>query len=830
MYTYNVQIENDFEENVSFTSRVQMLIKQNNPTSTALQPVESDYRALPQLQSSRFFIAVLLGAMFILSLTGCAAQRYREKADAALLQGDVHHAARLYQLALSKDAKFANDPKFAANFHDAQWRSALAHARQYTQQRNWQKAIDSYDRVLELNPNLPAILAQATAERIAVSKQAANAHYDIAVTAADRANQSAAISSLEQALHFQSDHNNAKAALASLQKNSPNREANTPPQFQAASASMVQRGYQSAANTLQLIIATQPTFFPARLLLHHANAQLDLSRKYQAQAAKHLSTNHLCASLRAAELSLTTWPNNTAAQAIQTNATTNRTAALAILDQVNNQRKQANWPTALDQASTFIAQFADHPQSHTIISTIKSQAATYHVTQGQTARADKQNPQAGQIAEAHFRKALAYQPKSKAARTELANLYTSRGRGAASDKLPGNAYLWFVDAHKIKPTVQTDLDIKQIKTTIFQSEPVTVELGALANANAKQQPGNYATTSNTNALKSVMLQQALKGSPPAFALSNDAFQSPDKKNPVKPNYSAAVELTSFTIDRKVISRKDLVHTYNVRHRVANPNIQRLEFQHRIAENNLSRARRNLIRQRCHICSGAGHIVQRTSSKHTKHRKDAGKHDKHDKHNHGSHAPASTRHRCNHCAGSGHIRAYDKLAVRRAQAEVDRIHHALAREPRYLEHIDKHTLPYTVEVVNLTANLNLTVEVKDLATGRTVRTFQLAPKLSQSDAHTIGANPSVGVPNDALNLPSDNQVKNTLISDAGKQAFARITDTAIVDRANQLIKKANDDAANKQPDLDIENRVRAALLLQATRPNESAKLLKEIREQ
>lgn len=136
-------------------------------------------------------------------------------------------------------------------------------------------------------------------------------------------------------------------------------------------------------------------------------------------------------------------------------------------------------------------------------------------------------------------------------------------------------------------------------------------------------------------------------------------------------------------------------------------------------------------------------------------------------------------------------------------------------------------PYQQEIYRKTGQMDSTMTIEDVVAKATLQSFEVAPSYRKDDFVTINANPQVGLPADGLDLPSDDAVYRSLLSEAAGNTINGVLAAATVARANAYIAQANEHARSGKADLDIEARVAAIVLLESTQPAEAKRLLDEI---
>lgn len=147
-----------------------------------------------------------------------------------------------------------------------------------------------------------------------------------------------------------------------------------------------------------------------------------------------------------------------------------------------------------------------------------------------------------------------------------------------------------------------------------------------------------------------------------------------------------------------------------------------------------------------------------------------------------------------------------MQLRMWQNEVAEAQALLNRTPRMSVLFEPHQAGYTDETWTATGRLGLAF------TTQAGETFGAESDYSRSDRKRLGARPEVGLPEDALELPSAAQMTGELLAAAALKAKPQVREKGLQARVVELRRAADAAAKDGQQDTALELRVAAAAVL------------------
>ncbi len=772
---------------------------------------------------ARSFSILLLA--IVSSLLGCEATQHVQRGDAALGADRPREALASYQRAAQSDGRLRTDPQFAAKLREASWRTAILDADGAAANGNWEAAIRAYEQALLHNPAHPTAkqsLAQAKVN-------GARGRYERALNHADNNDLRAAREDLRQALTWDRNHAAALAAFDSLdRKGNPDSER----KYSATLTLVQQRDWQRADDELTAIINIDANHLPSRAKRSEATTMMAQSRQAHELAGKLLAEKKLDDAIAAAKRSLDIWPTNGEAIALMQRSQAARNHAEALFIRAKEQVAQGHYDQGIATITKALEAYPDHAAARRFSGEIRQTAADAHVAEARRKLA------AGEIEAAadHFRAALRFVPNHRPAGDGLVDVAYAHGQGAEKEGLWGNALLWYMEATDRKPTGVYKQAEDRARAAIAKQVAFDLMISVT--------DGRGNTNPDTTAMQTQLVAQANKTKPSFVSLVNAPGNAANNGRLPRPLFKAMMTMRSIEIRQQVLSREQKTHTYNAVRVTPNPNLPALERELIQTERELALARNRLIRYDCGDCSSRGHTTCQTcrgrkwSSCSTcngsgRIKVKNGGYQTCDECNgrpsERCRTCGGTGHlRCNRCGGRGFFNDYDHELIRSREREVADLRYRLRREPPTIQEQYVVAWPYQQEIYRKTGQMDGTMTIEDVAGKTTLQTFEVAPSYRKDDVVTINANPQVGLPADGLDLPSDDAVYRSLLSDAAGSTITNVLSTVTVAQANAYIVQANEHARNGKHDLDIEARVAAIVLLESTQPAEAKRLLDEIR--
>ncbi len=768
---------------------------------------------------TRFLSSFLV--VFALILAGCEATQYVNRGDSDLAAGRPTQALANYKRALQKDPKLREQPDFQAKLLEANWQSSFAEAQSFEAQLGWEQAIAKYEETLRYKPGHPPAIQGIARAKV----RGSDSRYESALDDANNGQLDKAAGNLRKALALNPNNASALGALASIEGGAPPASAQA---FVSAQTLSTNRQWQQAASAYNTIIRNDRNHLPSRAARYEANQKLSQSKNLASTAAKQFDGKRLDQAITSATQSLDIWPNNRPAQRTFERAKAQRDEAEALFTQAKQQLGNQQWDAAIASVGQTRQVYPYHPGINGFEQKVRQEAVDTYVREGNRLLA------AGELeAASHtFRAAFKYDRNSDAAKRGLAEVAFAHGQGAENDGLPGNAMLWYLDANRQRPKDQKyQQALDRVRAAI--NAKAAIQLAAVVT------DSNQKTNDDTKALQDEINAQIVAGKP-AFVHLVDGNAKPNPKNPL---FKAMVTLNRIQTQQRLVSSTKQVHVYTDYRNVPNPKIPYLEAELRSAERDLARARINRIRHICRSCSGRGHTHCNScggkGKGHCSACRGAGKKKVGDKHTscrvcggHGHSTCNTCRGRgnfpCGKCGGKGHYFAIDTRAIHRAQSRVRDAAHRLDCEPRLVRESFRAHWPYTLEVHAMTGEASSVANIVDVAANnKVINSLSVNPIFNVSDKLVLNANPSVGLREDRLVLPSNAVAYRTLVQSMAKKTAPALIEAAAVERANAFIREANAQARAGRADLDLEARMTAMVILESIRPKEAQKILSDI---
>lgn len=141
-------------------------------------------------------------------------------------------------------------------------------------------------------------------------------------------------------------------------------------------------------------------------------------------------------------------------------------------------------------------------------------------------------------------------------------------------------------------------------------------------------------------------------------------------------------------------------------------------------------------------------------------------------------------RCPRCGGTGHYSRVSYTELRRAEQEVTRLQDLMARTPQMIVRSVPNDWPYSVEHHEKAGAMEYTLRIVSADSGRNVASETLRRDKRYQDSTVQNANPAIGLAADPLKLPADEEVRLTLLDEAGAEAANRIIAATATARAAQ----------------------------------------------
>ncbi len=392
-------------------------------------------------------------------------------------------------------------------------------------------------------------------------------------------------------------------------------------------------------------------------------------------------------------------------------------------------------------------------------------------------------------AEADFDKALGYVPSHHDAKRGMANADFARGEQARRDGRPGRAMLWHLAANEHLRHPRYEEAISAARREILGQH--TLDVAIRGGPSEKLAAG--------------ALTRFASNKPEYVRLTDEA----------NADYIVDVSAANLNVRQEVVGTHQATHTYYEQRDVPNPRIPHLESKLRHAERRLAGLRRR-NQHPCDACGGNGWIEVHHAERS---RRDAttGKRGRIDRR-------GKTRRQCDRCGGSGRRNNVSHRDISRARSKVDKLRHELSCEPAYVQQRHPRHWNYTVTDYAMTSDLEAVITLADRVAGEQIDTQVVKRHFLTEDSAVANANPSIGLHDDPLQLPSNGHVRSRLIAGAADEIASRLVATIANVRRAALEAEAQRIGGEGATEL----RIAAALMLEPVEPARTKQLLEQLR--
>ena len=762
-------------------------------------------------------------------LAGCGAGRLIKQGDANLLADRPHQAVRFYGEALEKDSDLAHDPEFTRKLQRARCLAAYHDGMDAGERGDWEGAIDKFSESLRIDPDFE----QAAQARDRAQRKAAAARHARALKLADQGDLGGAAAELKIGLRLNGLDADIRAALDSLSPSAQDAHG----LHARLLALRGEKRWLKASELLQQAIAADPNHLPSRAELKQCNDALAQANVHYTRGSQLLSARKLDEAIAALEESLEIWPFNEHAGELLSQARARRKQFDDLHGQAQSAFRAARWDQAIALAQAALKIVPHHRGARELCTQATLNAAAVQTEHGQRLLA------AGNLdeAEKRFGRALTYAANMQSAREGLGQVYFLRGQAGERTALWGNALVWYMQACEQAHNREYLAARDQARARV--AERVSFRLGLVAN----DPPLRMRLTGRLAAEKPAYVRLVVGG-----AAARQA------------EYAADVNLTRLDVRDRIVRTERRAHRYAVSRAFPNPSIPRLRRLVAEARDDLARLRRAHARK-CPDCKGEGKLtckkcrgtgsVTCSNCHGQKHLpcpkckgagaingsvcpqcrglrviacpecRGTGK----------THCPAcsteKTRRgwvRCKRCGGTGRSAKVSSSQIKEKQEQLDRLVRRLAREPATVAREVVVEWPYEVLHYEKTGKLEAHVRLTDAATGAVLAANRVRNSAEYEDVTTHKANPTIGLHADALELPSDSDVRDALTEAAAAESAGRILAAALEARTEHFNAQAKGFSRAGQTDQAVEALVNMAVVMESHRPADAAAVFSRLR--
>lgn len=729
-------------------------------------------------------LLILTGAI----VAGGCAGRYIKKGDAAMLADRPDQALVHYRRALEKDAGLVERAEFLVKLDRAKAHVAYLQGQRLAERGKWDAAIVEFQRAIGTQVDFKdARTALATARRKASTQCHARA-----LRLADEGKLNEAILQLKRALELDPDNADAREALDSVRRNKAVRAGRAEQLHAKAVALQAEKRWAQAATALRDAVAANANHLPSRVGLYRCNQTLHRARRLHAEGARLLAAKRLDKAIASFQQAVSVWPFFEAAVAKRDRANARRSRAKELLAKGQLLAAGLKWDDAVAAAKESVSIFPFHAESQKLLTRARKQAGEMHYARAvELVGAGKLD-----AAEREFLAALRHQPGMVRAAEGLAAVYSTWADKAAAGDRWGRALLWYKAATGRSKAGGYAVALARARAAVHD------RIGFAMAVQVSPTPGARVTASE---LRSSLM--------PAMAAARGDFLTVAGAKAGRADYAVDVKPSSLIIQTQLVRTEHRTHQYVVRRQVPNPEIRRLSVLLRAAQRELSHLEARWA-VACGYCGGTGRITcgYRRAWSNRGRANDC------------KYCRGTGYVTCSRCRGSGRRWRVDEWRLQRKRREAHDLRQRLAGELVTVWRDFTEQWHYTVEHYRKVGELRLRVTVAGRGGRDVIAPFAVARSVRHGDSTIVNANPSIGLRADGLNLPSDRQVRRSLVAKACAEAAQRIVATAVRARiADAQVRADQLGDAGKSAEA-MEARVDAALLTEALSPGEGRRML------
>ena len=729
-------------------------------------------------------LLILMGAI---AAGGCAG-RYIKKGDAAMLIDRPDQALVHYRRALEKDAGLVERPEFLAKLNRAKAQVAYRRGQELSSRGEPEAAIVEFERAIAMD----ADFADARTSLAAARRKASMQCHARALRLADKGKLNEAIVQLKRALELDPDNADAREALDSVRQKKAVRSGQAEQLHAKAAALQTEKRWARAAATLRAAVAAKANHLPSRVGLYRCNQTLGRARDLHAEGARLLAAKRLDKAIASFQQALSVWPFFEAAAAKRDQAKARRSRAKELLAKAQLLAARLKWDAAVAAAEESVSIFPFRPEAQKLLGHARKQAAEMHYARARDlALAGKLD-----LAQQEFLAALRHQPRMVRAAEGLAAVYSARADAAARTGRWGRALLWYMAAVNRSKAGGYAVALARARAAVHD------RIGFAMAVQVSPTPGARVTAGE---LRSSLM--------PAMAAARGDFLTVVQAPAKGADYAADIKPSSLIIQTQLVRTEHRTHQHVVPRRVPNPEIRRLSALLRSTQPELVNLESRLAAA-CLHCGGTGRMACAHRRARAKRRRADGC----------KHCGGRGRATCSHCGGSGRRWRVDEHKLKRKRREVRDLRSRLGREPATVWRDFTEQWAYTVQHYQKVGKLRLRVAVAGPGGRNVIAPFAVARSVRHSDSTIVNANPSIGLKADGLSLPSDRQVRRSLVGKACAEAAQRIVAAAVRARITAAQGRADKLGGAGKLAEALEARVDAALLTEALSPREGRRML------
>jgi len=733
-----------------------------------------------------------------------------------MLTGQPGQAVQSYEEAVRRKPELARDAEFTTKLTRARCQAAFRQGQQLGRQQRWDEAIVQFQASLELDSGF----AKATDALADAKRRASKQHHERALRLADEGKLNAAIREVRRALELDPENLDATDALNSIEQKKDARRSQARGIYLRAVTLVGEKRWQQAGTQLNEALSLNRNHLLCRVERHRAVKALADARRLGTEGTKLLTAKRLDDAQAKFRKALAIWPFYEDASLKLQQAVALRRQAEDLYQQALGQANQKKWEEAVETVAASLQIFPFHPQARVLLADARQQAALARCRNGDKLLAD------GDLlgAEREFNKALYYVAQMPRARQGLASVDATRAADAQARGFWGHALLWYLEAADHVGRKAYAGPIATARTQIVRRATFVAAVEA-AGGGADQRTLRAGTLGYLSRAKPDVMQ--LVAARPAVGV---------------PGYRAVVNLMRLNIRTDVERTDQAVHRYTVVRDVPNPEIPRLHEEMRCAIAEVHRMEQNAFRPCphcgtdgkicCDKCDGKKRVTCSKCDGKGKTRRD------------GRWVICSKCHAkrkltcskcsgkgtlvCPHCNGTQRIRKIKESDIRRMKGRIRHIRHQLHRAPMMVPHEFPAEWPYVIQHVVKHGSAEARLSVVRLADGAAVLADRARESVDYRDTTIPAPNSAIGLRGDPLHLPSDDQVRDTLIDRLGPKAGGKLLSALVTARGRDLMSMAEDLASKGRAAEAVEVKVDYAHTIERQDAARARRLLADLR--
>lgn len=822
------------------------------------------------------------GLLALCFALGCVTRERVRSGDAALLSEHPRAAVRHYEAALASAPRLADDPAFAARLRRARAGAARSDGQRHASAGAWHAAIAAYAASVDMDPQCDETRAALALAR----REGSRVHQHEARALADRNELDAAVQCLVRAVEIDASNADARAALESMRQRRRERHERAAVLHDHATGLAQQRRWREAAAAYERVLLLDPDHLDARAAVQRMRGHAGRSDAARAEGRRRLERRELDGAIASLEAALDHWPYDEEAARLLDLARARRDDVRRLLADAAADAVGADWDGALDSAARARVLFPGHEPARQLVERVRYEAASSLTHDGRRLLAAS----ALQEARSAFARALHYAPDHAPAVAGLVEVDLADSGRASARGAWGAALLAAMNAaahEDAPPAAAATVDAARARVRRRMAFGVALdggpgaEEGALAAAARaalaeRRLPTVHVAADAGDADFAVHVDDVHVGVDAALAGREARAHQYTRYETVSNPRLARLEGERRGAEQRlarlrhrrarkchVCAGAGTVICTSCRGR-GSMQCTRCkgggEIEQRSGDETcprcLGRSRnparcsacggrgsvrvvvregktRRRVRQPCRQCSGpavlpvcptcGGSGKVRAASRKRPCAPCAGR---------GSSAcgvcHGKRRVSCGHCDGSGHDRSVGEHALQRQRDQVQELRRELAREPATIAHAIVAEWPYEIERHRIAGRLTCRLSVVDQAAGRAVVSRPIATSFVMEDTVVVGANTTIGLAPDELELPSTADVRAALFDRAAAMVAEAVLDSVIRARRAVRLSEGGAHAAEGGAAHALEAEVDAALLLEVVDPVAAGRQLHALR--